>query len=689
MVVGVACVLFVALTLGHDWRPASSALSKANLWYLVPALGTAVVAMVLMAWRWAAAIAALDSEKPSVRRITAGFFVGELAKYVPGGVWSIYGRGEIGKREGLSRATAYASVALSLVACYLAAAVLCLCLALTLVISGHVKVPLWPVLLVVGLGSLMLHPAVHRRALSLLERIVRRQLEVKDLRWWRGATLAAWYLPTWVGIAGATVLVAHALSPRTDLVQVGFAAVAGWVIGFVSPAPGGIGVREAVFIAASGLPAGPAAAAAIVVRLIFVVIDVTGAVIGSTVLYQLSLRSAVSSVLAWRRSSLAGAGQARHGPTVALRPVRSQLVRRHPPPLRRMAMIGAVCLVVLGLGIGAHILAFYLRSSNANHALVNRYHDEASSAFGIPTGLCHSPPLSDSVAGPQALVEAKSIGLVAPVEGGDDDDVLNVAVGHVPGSVWPDQPGTTLLAAHDVSYFSQIDRLAVGDTLEFATPCDTYQFTVSSHAVVSAGSPLSTTPGQSQLVLETCYPLNALFISPQRYLVFARLTKVVVSRTPVPKAVAEPAAPTVPAPTELAEQGLTLDQNEVQLNVLELGGSPSSSWTQGPAPMTDEAAALADYFAGWRSAQQDQTQWWAALANVPFSDAQPMAGANLSYEGSLTPTLDVEGSSFVGASIDVDIEVTGGSDPGDYALQVTETVIGSELEITGWSLTKE
>jgi uncharacterized membrane protein YbhN (UPF0104 family) len=62
--------------------------------------------------------------------------------------------------------------------------------------------------------------------------------------------------------------------------------VLSWVVGFVLvPVPGGVGVREAVFVAAAGsLDPGIAAAAAIVARAIFVVVDALGAAIGSAAL---------------------------------------------------------------------------------------------------------------------------------------------------------------------------------------------------------------------------------------------------------------------------------------------------------------------------------------------------------------------------------------------------------------------
>jgi uncharacterized membrane protein YbhN (UPF0104 family) len=65
---------------------------------------------------------------------------------------------------------------------------------------------------------------------------------------------------------------------------VALAAVVSWIIGFVTPAPGGLGVREAVFVALAGVAAGPAAAAAILARVLFVLVDGVGAGSGWLVL---------------------------------------------------------------------------------------------------------------------------------------------------------------------------------------------------------------------------------------------------------------------------------------------------------------------------------------------------------------------------------------------------------------------
>jgi glycosyltransferase 2 family protein len=62
--------------------------------------------------------------------------------------------------------------------------------------------------------------------------------------------------------------------------------VLSWIVGFVLvPVPGGVGVREAAFVAAAGsLDPGIAAATAVAARALFVLVDALGAALGALAL---------------------------------------------------------------------------------------------------------------------------------------------------------------------------------------------------------------------------------------------------------------------------------------------------------------------------------------------------------------------------------------------------------------------
>jgi glycosyltransferase 2 family protein len=278
------CLVFVVLLLVRDWPQTVEALRRANLVWLLPAAVCAVGAMFLLAWRWGAAIIAMGGERSHPHRVISAFFVGEAGKYIPGAVWAMLGRSELARREGYERPIAYSSVVLSVIGCYLAAAITALILAVASLIGGSITIPWWPIAVVAIVGITAIHPAVSRRALSLVSRVLGRQLMVEIPSWTRCLRLTVTYIPVWLLVGAATTLVTKSLVVDPPIARVALAAVVSWIIGFITPSPGGIGVREAVFVALAGVAAGPAAAAAILARVLFVLVDGSGAGVGWLVL---------------------------------------------------------------------------------------------------------------------------------------------------------------------------------------------------------------------------------------------------------------------------------------------------------------------------------------------------------------------------------------------------------------------
>ena len=284
LLIGGLAAAFVVRTLLRDRDEIGDALAGASVGWLVLGLALAVLGMVAIALPWRRALNLLGADLP-VGQLVARYFVGEIGKYLPGGVWPILGRGELARRRGVRRAAAYGSVALSLVALYLGA-MFVVGAGLPTLLAGDDGTGPIAVLLLLPIGLLSLHPAVLGWGVATLERLTKRSLDLTIPSWRASVTLVALYVPAWLAIGGATWAVARSLDPSADLAGVGAAAVLSWVIGFVLvPVPGGVGVREAAFVAAAGsLDPGIAAATALAARAMFVAVDALGAVIGSAAL---------------------------------------------------------------------------------------------------------------------------------------------------------------------------------------------------------------------------------------------------------------------------------------------------------------------------------------------------------------------------------------------------------------------
>lgn len=223
------------------------ALGDASVGWLLVAVALAAFTMGWLAWRWRTCLAVLGVDRPAPT-VARWYFLGELGKYVPGGIWPVVGRGELATRGGVDRSVAYQSVVWSLAGWYGAS-----------------------VLPVAVLGA---HPRLQAAAAGVARRA---RLTITPLPWPTAAKLVASYLPTWVAIAAATAAVTHAYGVDPG-VQAPAAAVLAWVVGFLAvPVPAGAGVREAVFVATSGLEPGVALTVAVTTRLAFILVDLAGA----------------------------------------------------------------------------------------------------------------------------------------------------------------------------------------------------------------------------------------------------------------------------------------------------------------------------------------------------------------------------------------------------------------------------
>ena len=283
LLVAAAGAVFVARAIADGYDTSRDAIADAGVGWLVVAFPVAFAGMTLVGVPWRRSMRLLGSD-PSMRETLHWYFLGQLGKYVPGTLWPIVGRSEMARRGGVPRPAAYGSVVLTLGATYLAA---------MLVVIGFLPFAgengagdQWWVLLLLPVGLAVLHPAVLTWGKALVERIVRRPVDVVIPTWRDSVELVLRHAPAWFFIGSASWLVARAFDPNVGWAELMVPGVLSWIIGFVVvPAPGGIGVREAAFTAtAVSLDPGIAATVAVVSRLIFMLVDASGALLATLVL---------------------------------------------------------------------------------------------------------------------------------------------------------------------------------------------------------------------------------------------------------------------------------------------------------------------------------------------------------------------------------------------------------------------
>jgi sortase A len=124
-----------------------------------------------------------------------------------------------------------------------------------------------------------------------------------------------------------------------------------------------------------------------------------------------------------------------------------------------------------------------------------------------------------------AQISIPSLHLTAMVEEGVGTATLREAVGHIPWTALPGEPGNIVVAAHRDTFFRKIGRLKAGDLIILATVSRDYRYRVESSEIVE---PSDTTvlhdAGHPSLTLVTCYPFSYVGSAPERFVVRAMLT---------------------------------------------------------------------------------------------------------------------------------------------------------------------
>jgi len=137
-------------------------------------------------------------------------------------------------------------------------------------------------------------------------------------------------------------------------------------------------------------------------------------------------------------------------------------------------------------------------------------------------------------------IEIARLNLAAMVREGVDAKVLSVAVGHVPSTALPGQPGNFAIAAHRDTLFRALKDIHEGDLVTFESPSGTYTYKVAATKIVKPTNVSVLQPDGGGLIPETrlvssngqpnrlltmitCYPFYYVGSAPKRFIVEAEL----------------------------------------------------------------------------------------------------------------------------------------------------------------------
>jgi sortase A len=170
----------------------------------------------------------------------------------------------------------------------------------------------------------------------------------------------------------------------------------------------------------------------------------------------------------------------------------------------------------------ARIAAFDAERAAREMSVANETESSARGAEGGRTAASSGADGSEgSLLG---VLEIPRLHIAAPVMSGDDEETLAVAVGHLPDTPRPWEPGNSALAAHRDGLFRPLRRVRAGDEIVLRTRRGDFTYRVRETRVVEPTdlSVLAPTPSRT-LTLITCYPFDYVGPAPMRFVVHADL----------------------------------------------------------------------------------------------------------------------------------------------------------------------
>jgi sortase A len=121
-------------------------------------------------------------------------------------------------------------------------------------------------------------------------------------------------------------------------------------------------------------------------------------------------------------------------------------------------------------------------------------------------------------------IEIPRIGVSVMIAEGVTPHSLKVAVGHVPGTALPGEPGNVGIAGHRDTFFRKLRQIRNRDAIRLTTLYGSYDYLVESTRVVGPREvDVLQGSNESELTLVTCYPFYYVGLAPDRFIVRARL----------------------------------------------------------------------------------------------------------------------------------------------------------------------
>jgi len=191
--------------------------------------------------------------------------------------------------------------------------------------------------------------------------------------------------------------------------------------------------------------------------------------------------------------------------------------------------LGAAALVMLGY-CGFVLADSWIFQNRENRLLEQLLHDrQTASGASANAGVISKAsltslrrPLPAMIHGLIGRIDIPRLSVSVIVIEGDGGKTLRRAVGHIPGTALPGQPGNIAISGHRDTFFRPLRNIRRDDIITLTTLLGEFRYRVVSTRIVSPNDMGVLDPSKTEvLTLVTCYPFYYVGSAPERFIVRA------------------------------------------------------------------------------------------------------------------------------------------------------------------------
>ncbi|MDI3534970.1 MAG: glycosyltransferase 2 family protein [Thermosediminibacterales bacterium] len=239
---GILIIVFLGKNLADNWREIKEFSLNVNIKLLCSSLIIYIIYLFCMAIGWNLILFSMKIKMPLNKAIII-FYLSQLARYLPGGVMNLFGRVYLAQKVGIAKTVTVSSLILEMFYNVSSGFILAIIFLKDLYNQNILLSIIGFVIILIFI--LFLDLRVPNFLLNLLSKKLGNGYEI-NLKRKDAIGILLFYTLSWIIFGIAFVLFCNSLGVYGNMKILISIFPSSWIVGFLSPIPGGLGIREGV-----------------------------------------------------------------------------------------------------------------------------------------------------------------------------------------------------------------------------------------------------------------------------------------------------------------------------------------------------------------------------------------------------------------------------------------------------------